>query len=147
MQPGLRAWRRGAAGLGAIAVLGVAGCGSGSGSGAAAQSGSGASSTPDASATPTPGASASAGSAKRGARTVPISGFAYHPVKLVVKRGTKVTWVDKDAANHTVTFKRGPGNLGNVDPGKKLSARFTKPGTYSYVCQYHPNMHGTIVVK
>ncbi len=148
MQSRFQAWNRGAAGLSAVALLAVAGCGGGSDSAAQGQTGAPATPTAAATATSTPGASASAGSAKGGAHTVPISGFAYHPAKLVVKPGTQVTWVDKDAANHTVTFKGGgPGDLGNIDPGKKLSSRFTKPGTYRYVCQYHPNMHGTIVVK
>jgi plastocyanin len=78
---------------------------------------------------------------------VSIAGYEFQPKRLTVPVGAQVTWVDKDAANHTVTFDGGPGDLGNVDPDERVSTRFTAPGTYAYVCQYHPNMRGTVVVK
>jgi plastocyanin len=78
---------------------------------------------------------------------VAIAGFEFRPQRLTVRAGSRVTWVDKDASNHTVTFDGGPGDLGNVNPGERLRARFDESGTYAYVCQYHPNMRGTIVVK
>lgn len=93
------------------------------------------------SATPTPAAPARTRAAVR------IHGFAFHPRVLRVVVGARVTWRDGDAANHTVTFRRGPGDLGNVDPGKRVSARFDRPGTYAYVCRYHPNMHGRVIVR
>ena len=37
--------------------------------------------------------------------------------------------------------------LGEVDPGKHRQARFTRVGRYTYVCEYHPGMHGTVVVR
>ena len=78
---------------------------------------------------------------------VTIEGYEYGPKRLTVQVGAKVTWVDKDAANHTVTFDGGPGDLGNVDPNERVSAEFASAGTYAYVCQYHPNMRGTVVVE
>jgi plastocyanin len=123
----------------ALAALGIAGAGlvaCGGGSGAAAKSSAPAS-------TPT----AVAAAIKHGHQIVPIKGFAFRPARLVVKRGTRITWVDKDSANHTVSFKRGPGDLGNLDQGQRRSARFAKRGTYRYVCQYHPNMKGVVVVR
>jgi plastocyanin len=77
---------------------------------------------------------------------VRIAGFEYRPVQLIVRRGTRVTWVNADTTDHTVTFTKSPRDLGNVDPGKRLSARFRTPGRYAYVCQYHPSMHGAVVV-
>lgn len=78
---------------------------------------------------------------------VAIAGFEYEPASLTVEPGTKVTWVNEDTSNHTVTFQKGPGDLGNVDEGGKLSAGFDEAGSYSYVCQYHPNMEGRIRVR
>ena len=78
---------------------------------------------------------------------VTIEGYEFRPQRLTVQTGARVTWVDKDAANHTVTFDGGPGDLGNVDPNERVSTKFNSPGTYSYVCTYHPNMRGTVVVK
>lgn len=116
------------------ALLAVAGCGGGSGAAARRQ----ASSTP--AATPAPAAAG-------GPRTVRIADFAYQPGRVVVRRGTRVRWVNRDVANHTVTFEGGPGDLGNLDRGQRRGTRFTRAGTYRYVCQYHPNMHGTVVVR
>jgi plastocyanin len=80
------------------------------------------------------------------ARTVRIAGFAFAPANLTVARGARVTWMDHDASNHTVTFTHGP-DLGNVDQGGKLSRRFDTAGTYAYVCRYHPNMRASITVR
>lgn len=93
-----------------------------------------------------PTATASAPAKAKPAK-VTIKGFEYAPRNLEVEAGAKVTWTDQDAANHTVSFSKGPGELGNVSEGKTVSTRFTKPGRYAYVCQYHPNMHGTVTVR
>lgn len=76
-----------------------------------------------------------------------IADFAYVPRTLQVAAGTKVTWTNRDTANHTVTFAKGPGDLGNIDPGRRVSARFARAGRYAYLCQYHPSMHGVIAVR
>jgi len=97
-------------------------------------------------ATATPSATA-APKASAGPAKVAIAGFEYEPGDLTVEPGAKVTWVNEDASNHTVTFEEGPGDLGNVDENGKLSASFEEAGRYAYVCQYHPNMKGTITVR
>ena len=76
-----------------------------------------------------------------------IEDFEFGPRTVRVRAGRKVVWTDRDEANHTVTFSKGPGDLGNVDPGKRVSVRFKRPGRYAYVCQYHPSMKGTVVVR
>ena len=119
----------------AVVLLVFAGCGGSNDESTAA------SPTPTASATEAP-QQASAGPAK-----VRIDGFAYKPAVLKVEKGAKVTWTDDDSANHTVTFDKGPGDLGNVDPGDSVSATFDERGTFPYVCQYHPNMKGTVTVR
>lgn len=76
-----------------------------------------------------------------------IKGFEFQPRVIRVAKGTRVSWTDADAANHTVTFANGPGDLGNIREGGKLFAKFSRAGRFAYVCQYHPNMRGTVVVK
>lgn len=77
------------------------------------------------------------------AATVTIRDFKYGPA-LHVATGTAVTWVNRDSAPHTVT---GPGlKLGTLAKGQRRSFTFSKAGTYSYVCLFHPFMHGTVVV-
>jgi plastocyanin len=88
-----------------------------------------------------------AGAGPAPAREVRIDGFAYRPRTVTVTPGTRVRWVNRDIANHTVTFRRGPGDLGDIDRGRARGVRFTRPGRYHYVCVYHPAMHGAVVVR
>jgi plastocyanin len=76
-----------------------------------------------------------------------IADFEYKPRTLRIAKGTRVTWKNVDTANHTVTFARGPGDLGNISERGSRSARFPRAGTFAYVCEYHPSMHGKVIVK
>jgi plastocyanin len=82
-------------------------------------------------------------------RRAAIVDFAYTPVKLTITRGTRVSWTNKDITNHTVTFAvRGMhASTGNLAVGATKSLRFQRAGTFRYICDYHPGMHGTVVVK
>ena len=55
-------------------------------------------------------------------------------------------WTNKDSMAHTVTASNGAFDSGNLDQGAKFSFTFTQEGTYDYVCTYHANMKGQIVV-
>jgi plastocyanin len=73
--------------------------------------------------------------------------WQFEPSYLEVKAGTTVTWTNETDVAHTVSGT----NLdfedsGYVDPGKSFSETFDKPGTYSYRCDPHPWMTGTVVV-
>ena len=79
---------------------------------------------------------------------VAIEGFTYSPKRVTVRAGGKVTWTDKDASNHTVTFEKdGPDDVGNLREGKKATVEFTEPGSYAYICEFHPGMAGTVEVR
>ncbi len=73
----------------------------------------------------------------------------YLPPTIVVVIGVNntVTWVNNDIAAHTVTADNGSFNSGNLNPGQSFTNVFTTPGTYTYHCDYHPWMHGTVIVK
>jgi plastocyanin len=117
-------------------VLGLAGCGGQGASGGEAAN------------APTPTPTASAAAAKPAGTKVAIKDFAYAPTRLTVARGAKVTWTNRDAANHTVTFDTGAQkDLGSQSKGAKRSFTFAKAGTFAYHCDFHPNMHGTVVVR
>lgn len=84
------------------------------------------------------------GGQKSGA-TVTVKNLAFSPETVRVKVGETVTWVNADDRDHTVN---GPGmKSGNIKPGKSWSTSFSKPGSFSYGCQYHPRMRGTVVVS
>ena len=75
-----------------------------------------------------------------------ISNFKFGPRTLTVKVGTKVTWTNNDAIGHSVNFASGNVNSKTLDQNAKFSHTFTAAGTYQYICDIHPFMHGTVVV-
>ncbi len=107
----------------------------------------GATATKTAARTSAPVPTAAAQKAAATTKQVKIADYDYSPRTLHVAVGTKVTWTNKDATNHTVTFKSGVKSPGKLNRGQKRSVTFGKAGTFKYVCQYHPNMHGTVVVR
>lgn len=124
----------------AFVTLGLAlgGCGSGATSSSSSASASSSATAP------------SSATAASGHVTVAVSGYAFHPAKLVVAPGTKVTFANHDQTAHTATAT-GSGasgfDSGTIKPGSSATVTFHKAGTYAYICQFHAFMHGTVVVK
>jgi len=86
--------------------------------------------------------------AAQSANTVTIQNFAFSPASITVKKGTKVTWTNKDSTTHTVTetdSQKGP-DSGNLSPGNSYSFTFDTAGTYHYHCSIHTTMTGTVTV-
>lgn len=80
-----------------------------------------------------------------GEGTVRIVDFSFQPTTLTVTPGTVVTWTNEDSAPHTATgddFDTGMLNRGDAN-----SVTFETPGSYAYICTYHPSMKGTVVVS
>lgn len=70
----------------------------------------------------------------------------YDPDPVTVEAGGKVIWLNQDSAPHTATAEDGSFDTGTLQQGKLKSETFKTPGTYTYVCQIHPSMRGTVVV-
>jgi len=100
------------------------------------------------------GAAPSAGTAAQsaggapggGAVKVDITNFKYVPPTVTVKTGSRVTWVNNDAAPHTATAADAF-DTGTLDKGDSKPVTLSKPGSYPYVCEFHAFMKGTVVVK
>jgi plastocyanin len=77
------------------------------------------------------------------------SSIGYSPKTITVVIGVNdtVSWVNNDNAPHTVTANDASFLSGNIAPGGSFTYTFTRAGTYSYHCVYHPWMTGTVVVK
>lgn len=90
-------------------------------------------------------AAAPSGEAVRAAK-VEIVDFAYDPNPVTIQVGGKVTWQNEDAAPHTATADDGSFDTGTIEEGKIKSETFKQVGTYSYFCEIHPAMHGTVEV-
>ncbi|SRR6266446_4259226 len=77
--------------------------------------------------------------------TVTNAGFSPDPLTITV--GSTVIWNNTASIPHTVTSEDGTFDSGNMPPDSSFRFTFAKPGTYHYVCKYHPNMVGMIIVK
>ena len=78
----------------------------------------------------TAAATATAAPAQAGAtaKRVSIKNFEFSPKTLTVAKGTKVTWTNKDSANHTVTFKKGPATSATSTTTGRRARRSRRPG-------------------
>ena len=80
--------------------------------------------------------------------TIDIQNFAFSPATVNVTSGATVTVKNDDTTDHTVTSNDTKSfDTKHVSPGS--SATFTAPaaGTYTFHCNIHPSMKGTLVVK
>ncbi len=75
-----------------------------------------------------------------------IKDFLFNPESVTIKVWTIVTWTNEDSAPHTAT------SGGNFDSWKlnkwdSFSFTFRDVGNFDYICTYHPNMKGKIIVE
>jgi plastocyanin len=77
---------------------------------------------------------------------VEIVEFTYQPDPVVVQVGGKVIWQNQDTAPHTATADDGSFDTGTIEKGKIGSETFKEAGTFTYFCEIHPTMHGTVEV-
>ena len=73
-------------------------------------------------------------------QVVKISDKAFHPDKLTIKVGERVTWKNEDTMDHTVT------DIGRLKAGQTWSHTFADEGNFQYRCTIHPKMIGVVVV-
>ena len=77
---------------------------------------------------------------------ISIEDFVFDPIAITIKKGESVTWTNNDSAPHTVTSSSNLFDSGNLAKGEVYSREFSEPGTYAYICAYHPNMKATVIV-
>ncbi|MBI4147999.1 cupredoxin family copper-binding protein [Candidatus Woesearchaeota archaeon] len=84
-----------------------------------------------------------------GANAVTIQNFRFSPNIMTINVGDSITWTNQDDALHTVSTTDGPESFdsGNLAKGQTFRKTFTKAGSYSYQCNNHPSMKGSITVK
>ncbi len=88
----------------------------------------------------------------QGGALVSIVNYGFYPDSLTVPKGTTVTWVDMDFVQHTVTSGAEQAPTGLFDSHElghmqSFSHTFDSLGTYTYYCDDHPDMVGTITVN
>jgi plastocyanin len=77
---------------------------------------------------------------------VTIKNFSFGQ-PITVTAGSTVTWHNSDGEPHTVVSTDGLFRSAALDTGEKFSFKFTKTGTFKYVCTIHPRMVSTVTVK
>ena len=120
-----------------VLVLALSACGGGDSSDSASTA---ATTESEAGSTPAP-----SGEASRSEK-VKIVEFAYGPDPVTVQVGGKVIWLNEDTAPHTATADDGSFDTGTLERGKLKSETFKRAGTFTYFCEIHPTMHGTVEV-
>ncbi|MDO8669605.1 MAG: cupredoxin family copper-binding protein [Candidatus Buchananbacteria bacterium] len=80
---------------------------------------------------------------------VTLSGFAFNPKIITIKKGDTIIWTNQDPVGHTVTSD--PGSAVNfssstLDKGDTYRMTFNAVGTFNYHCSPHPSMTAQIIV-
>lgn len=78
---------------------------------------------------------------------VEITKFAFAPKEISVEPGTRITWVNRDEAPHTVTASDKTFASKGLDTDDKFEHVFTSEGDFSYICAVHPFMTGVVHVR
>jgi plastocyanin len=79
-------------------------------------------------------------------QAVAVANFAFAPAALSVQTGDTVTWTNMDDVSHTVSADNNAFDSGAFGHGMTFQLTAGAPGTYTYFCQIHPFMKGTLTV-
>jgi len=76
---------------------------------------------------------------------VSMRNLQFYPVNIEVKRGDAVEWENDDLVPHTATSASF--DSGTIVSGQSWRHTFTDAGNFPYVCTFHPQMKGVVIVK
>jgi plastocyanin len=100
---------------------------------------------------PTPAAQASTATAEQPSApkvtTVTVRLMKFSPEQIEIKAGDTVEWKNADLTPHTATAPTKEFDSGPINPNASWRQTFAKTGSFPYVCTFHPEMHGLVVVK
>lgn len=87
-----------------------------------------------------------AGHAAHETHEVAIEGFKFVPADLTIAEGDTVRFTNKDSAPHTATADNGAFDTKRLNRGQSAALKFPSKGKFSYFCEFHPNMKGSITI-
>lgn len=76
-----------------------------------------------------------------------IKNFQFSPTSTEITAGKSIQWINEDSAPHVIVADDGSFQSNSLWQGESFTHTFTQAGTYTYHCQIHPSMKGTIIVK
>jgi plastocyanin len=77
---------------------------------------------------------------------VVIDDVAFMNGEVRVATGRTVTFDNRDSQAHTATGANGSFDTGTIPAGEVSRVTFDEPGTFPYICSFHPFMKGTVTV-
>ena len=79
--------------------------------------------------------------------TLTAAEFAFEPSSLTVASGGSIEFTNEDDAEHNITAEEA-GIDEDVDAGGSVTVDLSnvEAGTYDFLCEYHPDMKGTLDV-
>jgi plastocyanin len=93
-------------------------------------------------------AAATGAAEARNSTTIKIADFVYAPDPATVRAGARISIPNADAAPHTITDDGSDKafDSGTIKGRATGSLTIDRPGSYSYICEFHPFMKGKITV-
>lgn len=79
--------------------------------------------------------------------TVAVADFAFTPKTITIEAGGDVTWRNADDFDHTVKADDGSFDSAEIKPGTTFKRTFPAAGTFTYFCNIHNSMTGSVVVE
>jgi len=76
---------------------------------------------------------------------ISIRNLQFSPLTIAVKKGDVIEWRNEDIVPHTATSASF--DSGSILSGQSWRHTFTDAGEVSYVCTFHPQMKGTVIVN
>ncbi|HSH39119.1 MAG TPA: c-type cytochrome [Chthoniobacterales bacterium] len=76
---------------------------------------------------------------------VSIRGMRFVSANLEVRKGDTIEWKNDDLTPHTATSKAF--DSGSIEPDKSWRHTFTDGGEFPYICTFHPDMKGIVIVR
>ena len=76
---------------------------------------------------------------------VSIQSLQFAPATLEVKTGDVIEWKNDDLIPHTATSPEF--DSGTIAVGKTWRHTFRQVGNFPYICTFHPQMKGVVIVK
>jgi plastocyanin len=76
-----------------------------------------------------------------------IEQMRFNPPDLIVHRGDRVVWVNKDLFPHTATATSTAFDSRSIAPDASWPYLANRLGRYPYACTFHPTMRGTLTVR
>ena len=96
------------------------------------------------------GSSVGTAGAKLGTADVKVDAtdqLQFSPNSSSAKVGQIIQWTNAGSVLHNVTFDVSSLSDSGLAPGGTWEVKFTKAGSYHYVCTFHAGMEGTVTVS